>query len=774
MSLVEFVSNAGASLPPIDGSTRIYKDECMYSFDTAENNPLGLDVCMSCFQAFSRTAHRNYTQQHYSLKRHALFVNITKRLKSQDEQEASGRQLKLPKLEIVEQKELDVYDVSYLVYVAPKDALVAIDQTSAHVQKAAQDLINANSASLNDDIKAWEHEVLPCEHSLCIDPVAAKSPDLTTCGLCDLKENLWMCLSCGTVACGREQFGSTLKGNSHALAHASSSGHHVAVKLGSLSADNEDSCDCYCYQCNDEVKVPHLAEKLLAFGVDLASAVKSEKSLVEMNLDTNKSWQFNLEGDDGERLVPVFGPGLTGMQNLGNSCYLNSVLQALFSFEAYHDFYEGLDFDLKVPNASTDLKSQMIKLYDGLWSGRYSKPNVLKGDEYQTGIRPTAFKTLIGADHAEFKTNKQQDANEFLLYLFDRLDKEYGLSLNEKFKFLTSSKVVCTECHTGSSTISLVDNLSVPIASDVIDEQEGVKTYRRVQLEESFDGFNAEEKIENYQCDACGKVCTATKREGFRTYPQNLIVNVQRIALENWVPVKREVPIAVPEQIDLAAYRAPTFSEGEVVLDTNEAQEERFVANQEAMSMLLSMGFSEPRCMRGLYNTGNASSEDAMNWIFAHMEDADIDQPFEPTPQKTSAGASPEAVNGLVAMGFSEMLATKALVLNQGDANAAVEWLFSHPDDDGVIQNTTPAVNLKEESKSLKSKLLQQQNDLALYDLKAVVCHKGSSPHTGHYVVFIKEQGNDWVLFNDEKVVRCGAPSEDMQKSGYIYFFQKH
>lgn len=61
----------------------------------------------------------------------------------------------------------------------------------------------------------------------------------------------------------------------------------------------------------------------------------------------------------------------------------------------------------------------------------------------------------------------------------------------------------------------------------------------------------------------------------------------------------------------------------------------------------------------------------------------------------------------------------------------------------------------------------------ASYELKAVICHKGNSPHTGHYVVFIKHEGG-WVLFNDEKVVKCQQTSlKDMVNCGYVYFFAK-
>lgn len=43
--------------------------------------------------------------------------------------------------------------------------------------------------------------------------------------------------------------------------------------------------------------------------------------------------------------------------------------------------------------------------------------------------------------------------------------------------------------------------------------------------------------------------------------------------------------------------------------------------------------------------------------------------------------------------------------------------------------------------------------------------------HSGHYVAHVKK-GDQWVLFNDEKVVKADAESvKDLKKLAYLYFF---
>lgn len=43
-----------------------------------------------------------------------------------------------------------------------------------------------------------------------------------------------------------------------------------------------------------------------------------------------------------------------------------------------------------------------------------------------------------------------------------------------------------------------------------------------------------------------------------------------------------------------------------------------------AMAQLSAMGFPEVRCQKALLATGNSDAEAAMNWLFAHMEDQGV------------------------------------------------------------------------------------------------------------------------------------------------------
>ena len=74
---------------------------------------------------------------------------------------------------------------------------------------------------------------------------------------------------------------------------------------------------------------PHLAEHLSHWGIDVMRMEKTEKSMAELTVELNKSFEFDKITEAGADLAPLAGPGYVGLKNLGNSCYMNSVMQVL-------------------------------------------------------------------------------------------------------------------------------------------------------------------------------------------------------------------------------------------------------------------------------------------------------------------------------------------------------------------------------------------------------------------------------------------------------------
>lgn len=682
-----------------------------------------------------------------------IYLNYTKVAKPQHKEKTN----KMIKLEIKQESESDLYDIKTQLFQYDGETIDLITDLDQETENTIEKIINSDSVNKKEELKTWQQEILPCEHTIEFEQNPIADLQLEHCTECDLKENLWICLTCGKLGCGRAQFGG-VPGNTHALQHFETAGHPIAVKLGSLS---KDVTDVYCYSCNDEIKFPDLINKLKTFGIDLDNFIKTEKSLVELQIEQNLKWDFNMEGDNGEKLPSVFGPSLTGLKNLGNSCYLSSVVQSLFSLPEYSKFIES---SLSEFEEKDSLKFQLVKLANGLLSGKFSKPN---SEGYQAGISPISFKRLVGEDHEEFSSMRQQDAFEFWNYLIDKIDT-VDPQLNDIFRFVTVEKFKFTNNEIKLKN-QINENLTLPVEIELDHIEDGKKFYKRQDFIDSLIQYLSPEEIDWKNSN--GKDEKVSKNLFFKSYPKYLITSIQRIQLENWVPIKTDVPLTLPEAFDISDYQNPEIiEEGEIEKSEEEEETNSFQPNTEALNNLQQMGFPENRALKALYLTGNNDTEVAMNWLIEHLEDPSIDDPIDfRSNSKNEVKVDEGQISSLQDMGFSAQLAKKALYLNNNDVNTSVEWLFSHPDDDGIIEDT------KKETPDAKIRKLTEFPTSSQFRLKAVICHKGTQVTSGHYVVFIKKDDR-WILFNDEKVVDVTGDSNswlEIEKNGYVYIWER-
>ncbi|CAN0013958.1 unnamed protein product, partial [Choristocarpus tenellus] len=104
----------------------------------------------------------------------------------------------------------------------------------------------------------------------------------------------------------------------------------LAVKLGTITPNGGDVFS-YAPEENGMVKDPKLAEHLARWGIDIMSLEKTDKTMAELEVELNKSYDFNKITESGTKLKPLWGLGYTGLKNLGNSCYMSSCLQVLSS-----------------------------------------------------------------------------------------------------------------------------------------------------------------------------------------------------------------------------------------------------------------------------------------------------------------------------------------------------------------------------------------------------------------------------------------------------------
>lgn len=109
--------------------------------------------------------------------------------------------------------------------------------------------------------------------------------------------------------------------------------------------------------------------------------------------------------------------GITGLSNLGNTCYMNSALQCIRSVEELtqyflHDLWKK---DLNVDNPLGH-HGEIARAYANLIRQIY--------EENTTSTNPGRFKATIGRYGSSFSGYQQQDSQEFLLFLLDGLQED--------------------------------------------------------------------------------------------------------------------------------------------------------------------------------------------------------------------------------------------------------------------------------------------------------------------------------------------------------------
>jgi len=229
-------------------------------------------------------------------------------------------------------------------------------------------------------------------------------------------------------------------------------------------------------------------------------------------------------------------------------------------------------------------------------------------------------------------------------------------------------------------------------------------------------------------CASCQSKDGFSKRQLFKTFPDVLVVNARKMAVVNWVPIKVDVPVIVDDEpFALDAYLSKGLQPDEEALPEDAAASSSvpaFVPHAESLATLEAMGFPRVRCEKALHATGNTNADAAMEWLFAHMDDPDIDVPLDLGTAQHTDQADPEKLAMLESMGLGGPRAMKALKDTNGDVERAIEWLFSHPDDEGDSGDAEEAAP--------KSDALVGSSELpANFQLQSIVCHKGTSIHAG-------------------------------------------
>ncbi|XP_043650562.1 ubiquitin carboxyl-terminal hydrolase 36 [Drosophila teissieri] len=239
----------------------------------------------------------------------------------------------------------------------------------------------------------------------------------------------------------------------------------------------------------------------------------------------------------------------TGMINVGNTCYLNSTLQALLHIPALANWLVSEQAHLENCNVAESgggcIVCAMAK-------------TLLATQSNQSAVRPFLIYSKLKQICKHMVVGRQEDAHEFLRFLVEAMERAYLMRfrnykeldqlvkettpLGQIFGGYLRSEVRCLSCNHVSITFQHFQDLLLDIR-------------KADSLEDAFEGHFSRERLEDmgYKCEGCKKKVSATKQFSLERAPITLCIQLKRFSM---IGNKLTKQISFKPRIDLSKYAA--------------------------------------------------------------------------------------------------------------------------------------------------------------------------------------------------------------------------
>ncbi|XP_051580072.1 ubiquitin carboxyl-terminal hydrolase 8-like [Myxocyprinus asiaticus] len=276
-------------------------------------------------------------------------------------------------------------------------------------------------------------------------------------------------------------------------------------------------------------------------------------------------------------LNPVFGgqgPLLTGLRNLGNTCYMNSILQCLCNTVAMAEYFTRNYYQEDINRANIlghkgEVAEEFSVIMKALWLGQYKC------------ISPQDFKGTVCKINNRFSSYEHQDSQELLLFLMDGLHEDLNKAnkrrgykeedidhlddvsaaelawskhklLNESiivalFQGQFKSTVQCMSCQHKSRTFETFMYLTLEMTSS-----------SKCSLQDCLKLFSKEERLTDsnrFYCRHCKTHRDAIKKMQIWKVPPILLVHLKRFKYDGRWREKLQTLVDFPlDNLDLSQY----------------------------------------------------------------------------------------------------------------------------------------------------------------------------------------------------------------------------
>jgi len=236
--------------------------------------------------------------------------------------------------------------------------------------------------------------------------------------------------------------------------------------------------------------------------------------------------------------------GYVGLVNQAMTCYLNSLLQALFMTPEFRNALYNWQYDSNT-NSMADkcIPYKLQRLFVNLQTS------------HKSAVETTELTRSFGWDSSE--AWQQHDIQELCRVMFDALEQEFkdtkqGDLIDRLYQGKMIDYVKCLECGQEKSREDTFLDIPLPVRpfGSTVAYGSVVEALRAFVQPETLEGAN------QYLCEACAKKCDAHKGLKFTKFPYILTLHLKRFDFDynTMHRIKLNDKVTFPERLDLNSF----------------------------------------------------------------------------------------------------------------------------------------------------------------------------------------------------------------------------
>jgi len=209
-----------------------------------------------------------------------------------------------------------------------------------------------------------------------------------------------------------------------------------------------------------------------------------------------------------------------GVKNIGNTCYLSSILQA---FKAIHSLNKAILNCVSFQQPILKALQLVIKLMDKSQNHHH--------DSIDPSFLVDSLNHLLRKENILFRVGQQQDVHEIILNIFSQFSTQM---LDQFYNSAVTSITSCSVCHTSSTNKEIISVFQLPVKNSL------KKAFESFLSPETLDGGN------EWFCPECNKHQISIRRSHISSVARVLIIQLKRFNVFQGMVCKNKNVVEFP------------------------------------------------------------------------------------------------------------------------------------------------------------------------------------------------------------------------------------